>query len=428
MGLKKHKFYFGYGRNYITREIEQELYFKGFSKINIESIKKDYRTFSPNDLEHRDSDYEYVNNVISDVFFDFLHKNFINDKVINALKTIITELFLKNIKELLENKQNLRNHFKFLKKKFNVEFIISNGLFHNVGKSIYDAMKYNQIKVFTAEHGLTCGISKDSIPNKYSSEGNTSDILFCYNNSSIDTHNKNDFSKTIFFPIGAHSFSKRILNKKLLRFYYRRKFKVKKKCIFYVSHNIELNVGKYYPFTKPCSEIFEDEKFLISALAKSKKEIIYKEYPTKQFITERNTYINKIISKYSNIKNIETQEDFRYMRNVADIIITQSSESTLEWCIGLNIPLIFLDSDFYEPLENEDVKNVFKKCFFFFNYDKEGWELDLINFLNKPYKEILTLWKQKQKYRDQYDEVYFLSKKKNAGKIGANYIIDQIEN
>ena len=115
------------------------------------------------------------------------------------------------------------------------------------------------------------------------------------------------------------------------------------------------------------------------------------------------------------------------MRNVADIVITQSSESTLEWCIGLNVPLIFLDSDFYEPLENEDVKNAFKKSFFFFNYDKDGWEIDLIRFLNKPYKEILSLWKQKQKYRNQYDEVYFLSKEKKAGKIGATLILDEFK-
>jgi len=426
IGFKKDKFYFGYGRNYITREIEQELYFKGFSQINIESIKKDYKIFNSIDLKH-DSDYQYVFDLISDVFTDFLNKHLKSDKVINALNSVFTELFLKNIKELLENKFFLRNHIKSLKKKYKVEFILSNGLFHNVGKSIYDAMKFNQIKVFSTEHGLTCGISKDSLPHKFSNESNTSDILFCYNNSSVNTHHRNNSSKTIFFPVGAHSFSKKTQNKSILRYYYRRRFKIKNRCIFYVSHNIELNVGKYYPYTKPCPEIFEDEKVLISTLGKVNKEVLYKSYPTKQYLDDRNNYINKLLKKHKNIKNIETEEDFRYMRNVADIVITQSSESTLEWCIGLNVPLIFLDSDFYEPLENEDVKNAFKKSFFFFNYDKDGWEIDLIRFLNKPYKEILSLWKQKQKYRNQYDEVYFLSKGKKAGKIGATLILDEFK-
>ena len=111
------------------------------------------------------------------------------------------------------------------------------------------------------------------------------------------------------------------------------------------------------------------------------------------------------------------------MRNIADVIITQSSESTLEWCIGVEKPLVFLDSKNYEPLLDENVINAFKKSFFFFNYDKKGWEKDLIKFLNKPYSEIFKLWEEKKYYRVKYDNIYFLSKKKNAGEISTKYIL-----
>ncbi len=420
LGIRKTKFYVSYGRNYITREIEFELFKKGYSSIELKkTLIQDYKTFSPQEKINI-IDIEYI---INKSFSTYLKKYIKHEKVrIGFIKTI-TELFTINIQELLANKNHIRSQIKNLKQKSNIEFCLSNGLFQNIGKSVYDAMKFNNIKVFAVEHGLTNGISKDSLTNQYISERNTSDVLFCYNDASRDFHKKHSFSKTNFYSVGSHSFSKKILNKNLLRFFYRKKFKVKSECIFYVSHNIELNVGKYYPFTKPCSEIFQDEKNLISTLSKVNKEVIYKPYPTKQFIADRNTYLNELIYKCDNIKFIEKEEDFRYMRNIADVIITQSSESTLEWCIGVEKPLVFLDSKNYEPLLNENVINAFKKSFFFFNYDKKGWEKDLIKFLNKPYLEILKLWKEKKYYREKYDNIYFLSKKKNAGKIATKHIL-----
>ena len=74
----------------------------------------------------------------------------------------------------------------------------------------------------------------------------------------------------------------------------------------------------------------------------------------------------------------------------------------------------------------ESTKYFSKQCFFFFNYDKKGWEQDLIKFLNRPYKDILSDWEEKQKYRNQYDEEYFLSKKKEAGKIASKTILSSI--
>ena len=123
---------------------------------------------------------------------------------------------------------------------------------------------------------------------------------------------------------------------------------------------------------------------------------------------------------------VESQEDFRYIRTLSDIIITQSSESTLEWCIGLNVPLILLNSDHYEPFRNEKVKKIFRDCFFVFNYDNLGWEKKLIDFLNKPYSEINMLWKKKSKYRKKYDNEHFLSLTKDPGKIGSKHIIKHI--
>ena len=91
------------------------------------------------------------------------------------------------------------------------------------------------------------------------------------------------------------------------------------------------------------------------------------------------------------------------------------------------MPLIFLDSDYYEPLENEKCKNAFKECFFFFNYDNINWEKELIEFLNLPIKEINRRWKEKAIYRKKYEDIYLMSSKKNAGKIGSKVIFKASE-
>ena len=95
-------------------------------------------------------------------------------------------------------------------------------------------------------------------------------------------------------------------------------------------------------------------------------------------------------------------------------------------CIGLDVPLILLNSDYYEPLRNEKVKKNFRECFFVFNYDNTGWEKKLIDFLNKPYSEIMMLWNKKLKYRKKYDNEHFLSLIKDPGKIGSKHIIKHI--
>ena len=57
------------------------------------------------------------------------------------------------------------------------------------------------------------------------------------------------------------------------------------------------------------------------------------------------------------------------------------------------------------------------------NYDNNNWEKELIEFLNLPIKEINRRWKEKAIYRKKYDDIYLMSSKKNAGKIGSKVIL-----
>ena len=76
----------------------------------------------------------------------------------------------------------------------------------------------------------------------------------------------------------------------------KKKFNLSGINVFYISHNIELNPGKYFPYTKTNPEIFNDELSLLSTLGgKINKNVIYKSYPTMQYLMDKNEILNNYI-------------------------------------------------------------------------------------------------------------------------------------
>ncbi len=409
------------GQNYITREIEFELFKNGIGTLPVKNeLRITYDNISS--CSYNNGEYQTIYKIVKMELDKLKYKYFNNNKPYSAYTKVLSDIINSNIVDLFSKKDLMRKKIYNYKKQINFNLCLSNGLFGLFGKSTYDALSYNGIEVISAEHGLTAGNSRDSLQYFFANESLTSDRLLCYSEASKLTHKKNKNSNLKLDVVGAPQFPKRIKYKSFKKFVLKKKFNLRGINVIYVSHNIELNSGKYFPFTKTNPEIFNDELSLISTLGKINKNVIYKSYPTMQYLKDKNEILNDYIKKFENIKIFKGEEDFRYIRSIADIIITQSSESTLEWCIGANVPLIFLDSDFYEPLENENVKKAFKDSFFFFNYDELGWKKQLINFLNLPYENILRKWNEKELYRKNYDDKYFLSSKKYAGSIGSKLI------
>lgn len=428
-GTNNKKKIFFINDNSILKEIAVEL---DKNKISLFNISNELKNIYYNkNYEQKVMDKTIYQNVFS-IFENRLstlqHKYNLEDLFLKAYCKILSEMSTHYIKHLHLIKNDLRKIVAKLKLKIDYDKCVSNGLFGGYGVAVADAMIENGIEIICAEHGLTVGNSKDSLKGFDYHEPNNSNHLFCYNKASKETFelNKNT-QKCKKVIVGAPSITKKIRFKSIQKLLNKKKFKTSGTTIFYVSHSLEQNANKYFPYTKSNPRIFKDEVSLLNSFGKVNKNIVFKTYPTKQYLYNKDNYIDKVVAKYDNLKFIKSQEDFRYMRTISDIIVTQASESTLGWCIALDVPLVFLDSDYYEPLANESVKKAFTESFFVFNYDKDGWDEELINFLNKPYDEILKLWKEKEMYRKKYDDIYFLSSKKDAGKLGAKYILDLID-
>ena len=91
--------------------------------------------------------------------------------------------------------------------------------------------------------------------------------------------------------------------------------------------------------------------------------------------------------------------------------------------LGENKPIIFLYSNKFRFI-NDKGKEILDKILIVVDIDTENWVDNLTNILNKPYKELVKIWKDKQIHRDLFDEEWLMGINLHSGKLGAKYIKD----
>ena len=156
-------------------------------------------------------------------------------------------------------------------------------------------------------------------------------------------------------------------------------------------------------------------------LSKINKRSIYKKYSRRGYIDSNS--VDEYANNFSNIKVIKGNYDFRYISSIADIFILGGIgyRSTATWMLKYNRPIIYLHTKKFRLL-NDYANDLVKKFFITVDIDKENCENDLTILLNKPYKQLIDMWKAKENYRNQYDDEWLLGMKSHAGKLGAKYI------
>ena len=193
--------------------------------------------------------------------------------------------------------------------------------------------------------------------------------------------------------------------------------------IFYPSIIYPLNNNAIYGHKMSDEWSYKFEKNMISLLSNLNKRVIYKDYPMKSYM-DTNSLI-KYAQSFKNIKVIDKRFDFRFVSSVGDIFILGSigQSSTITWMLGENKPIIYLHTNKKLARKiNKKAKEILDKTFIVVDIDEDDWVNNLTSILNKPYEELVKIWKDKQIYRDQFDEEWFLGTNLHSGKLGSKYI------
>ena len=409
------------GDSEIIREVTAQLF------LNAEFAVRDKNIMLRHDLLNADTFNVDKPKDYQSYLREFLSKKLINifDYNKHQLRAIINytlkemDLNLSNsITKALEN--NL--FFKLLNSKYpKVKIIIvstPNGTnakyFHNI------ATKYKKL-IINFEHGLTTGLS---MRNKYYmqfSEATNCDYMFVSNELAKKDYESHLPKKTAkIYDIGIPLQCQTVPYKFIQRFINRSRFNIKSNetCICHVSTLLLNGSIRYGPHTALDHQVIRFNKNIINNVYNKLKEkkVIFKDYPSKRFIYQPPL---KERSKTNNII-FEENGDWRYIRTAADIIVTMSPTSTLTWCIGANVPIVWLSMP-WAKLRYAWLNNKFKQSFFFFDVNDDKWELDLHNFLKLPKCEIYKLWDAKKKPREAFIEEY-LFKNDNAAIKASKFI------
>lgn len=400
---KREKIYI-FKKSNTIREIEPYLYDKGISFVLMEDMAKEYKEIDGILDEKK----------LNDILDIFDEKNVLE----NTFKLLVFDIYKKLIKFYLEKEIASKKYISKLNNS--IKFILTNTISDFDSLIFAKQLQENGYQIINVMHYIGMSYTKRS-DNLEINECSAPNMTLCYNNSEKNMFNK--FDKTsVVYPISSTQDTKITRFKKLQRIYVNKMLKISNEVnVFYPSVYWPLNNASTEGISPPDMYTYNFEKKMIKILSTMNKRAIYKRYSRRGFIDS--DLFDNYLNSFKNVKIIEGTYDFRYISSIGDIFILGAIgyRSTANWMLKYNKPIIYLHTNKYRLL-NDDVKGMVNNIFFTIDIDKDDWEINLINLLNKPYNELIDMWKDKQIYRDQHDEEWLLGMKSHSGKLGAKYI------
>lgn len=392
-----------YKKSPFTREIEPYLYELGFNFIDMPKMKFNFNM----------SDNYQNNKKLTQILNNFFENNIFDE----TFKKILFEMYKKSIEFCLQKEHFYKIYISKLDKS--IDTIVTSTL-NNLDSGIFvKQLQENNFKIINVMHGLSTSYGRIEDHDYY--ECKAPDMTLCFNNSE-----KQMFKKVVpgalIHPISIVQEAKKKRVRLLKRIIVNKMLKIKDDVnIFYPSNIYPYNNITVYGFRNSDKFNYEFEKKIISLSSSLNKRFVYKNYPKKCFV-DSNPLIN-YAKNLTNIKVIDESFDFRFTSSIGDIFILGAigSSSTLTWMLGEDKPIIFLYTNKFRFINTES-KKVLEKCFIVVNIDKENWDIDLINVLNKPLKDLVRIWKDKKTYRDKFDEEWLMGMNLHSGKLGAKFI------
>ncbi len=139
------------------------------------------------------------------------------------------------------------------------------------------------------------------------------------------------------------------------------------------------------------STIFDLDRTLIEDVYPALPHcVVFKQYPTQRFPHEPG--YDHLFHLADNI-SIAKDEDFRYLRAAADVLVTLSPTSTLGWCVGTGAPIVWLASEQINPLAGDDLAAAFREAFLTVDIDRADWPDRLRDILSRSLADIGAQWR-----------------------------------
>ena len=394
------------------------LFFKGYSikSVNLPTFKKyqKRKNIKLESLLYRD---------LNKIIYKYLSLLSFSESQINVQKKIIIDHIYMGMDKLYNDIKLYEEHFK--KNKF--KYLLSAGFYGPLANQLFYLCKKYNVHLIGFEHGVTSSINYDTIQYLDIHESTTCNTLMVSSEmaqkefENANSKNIESFNNKVF-TMGEAEQKKKVFWHYLQKYILQKRFKIKsnEKTIVHISGVLYGGNLKNSPSSPIASYCYiREKKLLMSVYNHVNNRVLYKPYPAQRLLHQP-SYAD-IFNLSKNI-DIVGNFDFRYMRSIADIIVTDSNYSTLGWCILKNVPLIYLKSSVCYPLASNKLEKLFEEAFFVINIDNQGWEENLKLLLSKSYKDLLSRWNLKKTKRLKLIKDYIHGPKGNSSYKAANYI------
>ena len=356
----------------------------------------------------------------------YLSKIFTNVAISLSIKNIILNRLSFGLRTSQDTESVLKNYFANKLQK--TKILLTSGVHGVIAMQVHQICRDMGIKLIYFEHGVTTGIA--SFASRYInySDAASCDYLFVCSKKSKEAFSKinKKYNKPKISIIGEAKQKKSLFYPIIQKHIVRNKLSIdsRKETIYHVSSLLYPgNVRASYDSPVE-SHVYKFEVGLLQDVYRYiPKNILFKKYPTRRMAYQ--PCYSEILELSSNI-HMMNEEDFRYTRSIADLIVTDSTQSALAWCLSINKPLIHLISKNCHSLLPSVIKK-FNDSFISIDLDKNNWVMTLKEKLLAPREEIINEWKSKSEVRQKIIEEYIYGPKGSAG-VNAARLISNYEN
>ncbi|MCH7540425.1 MAG: hypothetical protein IH999_08535 [Proteobacteria bacterium] len=300
---------------------------------------------------------------------------------------------------------------------------LTGGLFGPVGAQIYGLCRSLGVTVVDFEHGVTTGLAALAQRKIGWSEAASTDLLLtCSERAARAFERVGRDSELAIHVIGLPDQVRSLIRRRWQRRLARRRLGApgRRGLVMHVStllYSGNMRSGLGAPGE---SVVFDlDRRLITEVYARLSHKVVFKQYPTQRFPHEPGYC--EVVSVPPGVSFVK-DEDFRYIRAAADVIVTLTPTSTLGWCLGTGVPVVWLDSKIMNPLIDGELREEFRRSFLFVDLDVEDWVGRLRALLDRDLAAIRSDWDARAQHRARLLTSAITGPRGSAGKRAARLV------
>jgi len=279
------------------------------------------------------------------------------------------------------------------------QVLVSSVLSGNASVALASAARQAGIPVVVAEHGVSAGMSYLHRPMRPFSEVSLCDAYLACSPNTVRFNDEEKQLKGKSVVVGLSDQVRRIPLKLLQRMVARRRLRAKRddRVVIYLTNACQNNI-RFLPHSPEDRDVYAVERAMVLEVMPFVRGM-----PVVKFYnTRRHPDMHPLIGPFKAGPPVVTRQagDFRFLRAGVDVIVMQSSFSTLGWALGTGRPLFYLEQPELELLPG--VRGPFSESVFLFSTREPDWGKRLLESLNRPDMEINADWALKAKARQAF--------------------------